>query len=221
MPKIPRFARGIKGDFTIFAHREMRVAAFHEADGVLHVSSIPPAKFSAIVVLFQSRDINLETKMKRTYKNIILATLLATTISTAALSGSALADETFSKEGVTGEANITVTLNGIKDIQGVITAGLYNSENAYKKGGTVRGARTDVKADTVTFSYTNLPDGEYAIKLFHDVDGDGEMGSNLFGIPTEPFAFSNNAVGMMGPAKWADAKFTVSGSKTTQAITLN
>lgn len=159
--------------------------------------------------------------MKRDYKSIFMNSLIVTAFSTAVLSGTAQADETFIKESVTGEANITVTLNGIKDIKGVITAGLYNSEEAYKKGGTVRGVRAGVKADTVTFSYNNLPTGEYAIKLFHDVNGNGEMDSNLFGIPTEPFAFSNNAVGKMGPATWVDAKFTVSGSETAQTITLN
>ena len=133
----------------------------------------------------------------------------------------AMAAENYVKEGVNGTANITITLTGIKDVKGVVQAGLYNSEAGYKKGGSVRGAKVDVKADTVTINYTNLPDGEYAVQLFHDVDGNGKMNANLFGMPTEPFAFSNNAVGNMGPAKWKDAKFTVSGSNTAHAMKLN
>ena len=40
---------------------------------------------------------------------------------------------------------------------------------------------------------------------------DGEMNLNPFGIPSEPYAFSNNAVGNMGPASWERARFAVSG----------
>ncbi|MNJ30385.1 hypothetical protein D3C77_249830 [compost metagenome] len=55
------------------------------------------------------------------------------------------------------------------------------------------------------------------MKAFHDVNGDGELNVNPFGVPTEPYAFSNNAVGDMGPAKWDRARFEVSGA-TAQAI---
>ncbi|MCF6274708.1 MAG: DUF2141 domain-containing protein [Robiginitomaculum sp.] len=154
--------------------------------------------------------------MKREFRNIMMTMLLVT-----ASAAPVYAAENYVKEGVSGTSNITVTLSGIKDVKGIVQAGLYNSEDGYKNGGSVRGARVEVKADTVIINYSDLPDGEYAIKLFHDVDGDGKMGTNLFGIPTEPFAFSNNAVGKMGPAKWKDAKFTISGTKTSHAITLN
>ncbi len=154
--------------------------------------------------------------MKREFKNIFLTMMLV-----AASAAPALASDNYVKEGVNGTANINVTLTGVTDIKGIITAGLYNSANGYKNGGSVQGAKVDVKSETVTFTYSNLPDGEYAIKLFHDVNGDGKMGTNLFGMPTEPFAFSNNAIGKMGPAKWVDAKFTVTNGDNTHAIKLN
>ena len=45
------------------------------------------------------------------------------------------------------------------------------------------------------------------------------MDLNPFGIPTEPYAFSNNAIGNMGPARWGQARFTVTGA-TAQTIRL-
>ena len=154
--------------------------------------------------------------MKREFKKMFMTMLLVT-----ACAAPALAADNYAKEGVNGTADIIVTLTGIKDVKGVVTAGLYNTEDGYKNGGSVRGVRVDVKADTVTFNYADLPDGEYAIKLFHDVNGNGEMDSNLFGIPSEPFAFSNNAIGKMGPAKWKDAKFTITNGDNTHAMKLN
>jgi uncharacterized protein (DUF2141 family) len=60
--------------------------------------------------------------------------------------------------------------------------------------------------------------GQYAIRLFHDVNGNGELDTNPFGIPIEPFAFSNNARGRFGPAGWADAVFTVNAGENVQTI---
>ena len=69
--------------------------------------------------------------------------------------------------------------------------------------------------------FKDLAPGRYAIKAFHDVNGDGKMATNPFGMPTEPFAFSNNAHGNMGPAKWADAAFEVKAGANTQTIDID
>ena len=54
----------------------------------------------------------------------------------------------------------------------------------------------------------------------HDLNGNGELDANFLGMPREPWAFSNNAVGRRGPAKWEDAKFEISAD-TTLEIRLN
>ncbi len=51
------------------------------------------------------------------------------------------------------------------------------------------------------------------------MNGNGKMDTNPFGMPVEPYAFSNNAVGNMGPAKWDRARFEVSG-QTLQTLNL-
>lgn len=153
--------------------------------------------------------------MKRYFERIFLTTVMITTFSVIVV-----ADEKFIKGGINGDATITVTLSGIKDIKGIVSAGLYNDEEDYKNSNNVRGVMVNVDAKSITFNYDNLPKGEYAIKLFHDVDSDGKLDTNLFGIPKEPYAFSNNATGRMGAAKWKDAKFSVDG-KTIHSIKLN
>ena len=103
---------------------------------------------------------------------------------------------------------------------GVITAALVDSEAAYDGGGApVRAAMINVAGGDRVARFEGLPPGDYALRAFHDVNGDGQMNTNPFGMPTEPFAFSNNAVGNMGPASWERARFAVSG-ETRQTITL-
>ena len=103
---------------------------------------------------------------------------------------------------------------------GVIMAALFDSEAAYDGGGApVRAAMINVAGGDRVARFEGLPPGDYALRAFHDVNGAGQMNANPFGMPTEPFAFSNNAVGNMGPASWDRARFAVSG-ETRQTITL-
>ena len=100
---------------------------------------------------------------------------------------------------------------------GAVMVALYADEAAYESGAPSRAARVDVAAGERAVVFENLPAGAYGMKAFHDVNGNGKMDVNPFGMPTEPFAFSNNAVGNMGPAKWERAHFDVSGV-TAQTI---
>jgi len=102
---------------------------------------------------------------------------------------------------------------------GAVMVALFDSKAAWNGGRPVGQMRLDVAAGERTATFEGLPAGEYAARSFHDVNGDGEMNTNPFGMPTEPYAFSNNAVGNMGPASWERARFTVSGP-TAQTISL-
>jgi uncharacterized protein (DUF2141 family) len=108
---------------------------------------------------------------------------------------------------------------------GLVMIALYDSARAFNGEGTDADAnravaRTAISAQgRVVATFENLPAGDYAVKAFHDVNGDGEMNTNPFGMPVEPYAFSNNAVGNMGPARWSAAHFPVSG-ETTQTISI-
>jgi uncharacterized protein (DUF2141 family) len=108
---------------------------------------------------------------------------------------------------------------------GLVMIALYDSARAFNGEGADADAnravaRTAISAQgRVVATFDNLPAGDYAVKAFHDVNGDGQMNTNPFSMPTEPYAFSNNAVGNMGPARWDRAHFTVSG-ETAQTINI-
>ena len=104
---------------------------------------------------------------------------------------------------------------------GMVMVALYDSASAFDGGSARPVAATAVSASgsRVVATFENLPAGDYAMKAFHDVNGDGEMNTNPFGMPVEPYAFSNNAVGNMGPARWDRAHFAVSG-ETAQTISI-
>ena len=139
------------------------------------------------------------------------------------LTALAMAGASFSAAAVAQNAGSSLTVNftGIEEKQGAILGVLVDSEAAYDgKAAPVRPLMVTADKAEVAAMVDGLAPGIYAIKLFHDVDGDGKMSTNPYGMPVEPFAFSNNAQGNMGPAKWADAKFEVKAGANTHSITI-
>ncbi|WP_122464991.1 DUF2141 domain-containing protein [Brevundimonas lutea] len=117
-----------------------------------------------------------------------------------------------------GRSSLALTFETGTDA-GVVMVALYDSAAAYDGGQPVRTARVELAEGARDAAFDDLPAGDYAAKTFHDVDGDGAMGRNPFGMPTEPFAFTNNAVGNMGPASWDRARVAVDGA-VAQTIVL-
>jgi uncharacterized protein (DUF2141 family) len=117
-------------------------------------------------------------------------------------------------------AQTTITLNfDTAAPTGKVMVALFNSEASYSGGAPVAHALVDVAAGQHSATFADLPAGDYAAKTFQDLDGDGKMTTNPFGMPTEPYAFSNNAKGNMGPARWDAAHFAASGA-VSQTIEL-
>jgi len=61
--------------------------------------------------------------------------------------------------------------------------------------------------------------GVYALRIFQDLNGNGKLDTGWMGIPSEPYGFSNNAMGRFGPPSLADQLFYFDG-KTPVDIAL-
>lgn len=120
---------------------------------------------------------------------------------------------------VANTTTLEISFTNIAPATGQIMLALFDSEEAYSRGGKpVRAIAVDVTGTAASATIENLLHGRYGFKIVHDVNGDGAMNTNPFGMPIEPFAFSNNAVGNMGPATWEAAAFDIAGP-TAQTIT--
>ena len=104
--------------------------------------------------------------------------------------------------------------------KGAVMVALYDNEAAYAGGKPLRTAKAPVTSASVTARFAGLTPGRYAAKAFHDLDGDGELDMNPVGMPTEPFAFSNNAPARGGPAPWSAAAFEVGPQGAAQTLVI-
>ena len=122
-------------------------------------------------------------------------------------------------ETATKGHDIKVTITGFSSNEGDLKIALYDSQTNFlsvKK--IIKTAIITDKQATVTFK--NLPNGTYAISCYHDVNGNNRLDRNGYGAPTEPYAFSNDARGTMGPPTWDDSKFEIKDKAITIKLAL-
>jgi len=117
-----------------------------------------------------------------------------------------------------GVYRLDVELKGLKSTTGSVQICLMNEEGQFLK--------SCFKSETYRFeagkqgavSFTDLSPGKYAIMAFHDSDDDGKLTCDgLFGMPSEPYAFSNNPSTLFGPPAHRKCVFEV---KETTAVVL-
>ena len=112
---------------------------------------------------------------------------------------------------------VSVHVTGIEQQKGEIFAGLYDA-STWTGDNFLSAAHVAVTGGEATLHLTAPGPGRYAVKMFHDLDGSGTLSKNLFGIPVEPYAFSNNAAGRMGPPAFGTAAFPVGATGAQQEI---
>lgn len=102
--------------------------------------------------------------------------------------------------------------------EGKVFYAVFDNADTFMKNGIYE---SDQKLEgKKTVIYIELPPGDYAISFFHDTNGNGELDTNLFGIPTEPYGFSKNARGMFGPPNFNQCLFTLDSTTKPMNIKL-
>ena len=121
--------------------------------------------------------------------------------------------------GAASADTLTIVVEDIRRANGTVQVQVLASQGQFDGDGVAMEFIQEAIEGSMTFTADGLAPGEYAVRVMHDVNGNDELDANFVGMPTEPYAFSNNAKGVFGPAKWEDARFVVAGS-VTQVISL-
>ena len=80
--------------------------------------------------------------------------------------------------------------------------------------------RQQARAGDMRFMLGDLPPGRYAVNAFHDENGNGDLDTNVLGIPTEGFGFANDPPSTFGPPEFEESAVTVGGAPVTAAMTI-
>lgn len=120
------------------------------------------------------------------------------------------------------QSTVSVTVSGIQNQKGTIYLALFNNSKSFPiKGKQYKGVRLEANGSSVNYVFKNLPKGKYAVSVYHDENDNGRLDKNIFGAPTEAYAFSRNARGYFGPPDFtAAAIFVQTNQKRNLTIDL-
>ena len=107
--------------------------------------------------------------------------------------------------GAAQAAELTVAVTGVNSGKGRIYVALHRAVSGVKfpdMKGAVAGAWRKARNGGFSVTFAGLEPGRYAVNGFHDSDGNGDLDTNLLGIPVEGYGFGNGAAGMFGPASF-------------------
>lgn len=110
------------------------------------------------------------------------------------------------------QGQLVINVTNIETPTGALFVTIYDNEEHWLKDDYFRNMELPVTStDPVTVSIDDVPPGVYAVTVFQDVNGNGDIDTNFIGIPKEPYGFSGK-VGKMGPPKFSKASFNLDGT---------
>ena len=155
------------------------------------------------------------------FLSAIFAVLIVGSVARADQAGGATATA-LQTPGAKVTADLALTFKVHQSQKGALMVAIFDTETAYTGDGQpIAQLKLDIASDTLAVVVPGLAPGRYGIKLFHDLNGTGKLTFNMFGIPTEPVAFSNNAKINMRAPTWAEVSFELPASGGAQTIDID
>ena len=65
---------------------------------------------------------------------------------------------------------------------------------------------------------SGLKKGAYALAVYQDSNGNGELDSSFLGVPKEPYGFSTNPDATFGPPAYDACRFELSNDMTLEIL---
>ena len=95
---------------------------------------------------------------------------------------------------------LTIEVASFENTKGVLRVCVTDQKDDFLKSCAFSKIVT-VEDDTVSLKIENIEEGNYAVSVYHDENNSGILETGgVFGIPLEPYGFSNNPNMTFGPS---------------------
>ncbi len=119
---------------------------------------------------------------------------------------------------------IHVTILDIRNSTGSVACALFESPEGFPIE-FLRSATNvmviKVRKSQARCDFEDIPPGIYALAVIHDENMNGELDTNVLGIPKEGYGFSNDAKAWFGAPSFPDASFPYDGRTLDLTISLH
>jgi uncharacterized protein (DUF2141 family) len=119
----------------------------------------------------------------------------------------------------TQSAEIIVTVTGVASAQGSMGCALFASNARERFPLDLSQAvtqRAPAQANVMQCAFRNVMAGTYAVSASHDINDNGRTDRNVVGLPTEPWAVSNNVRPTLRAPRFTEAAFDLASDETKQ-----
>ncbi len=117
---------------------------------------------------------------------------------------------------LTAQSTMKVTITNIRETEGTLMVALHSGEDTFPNEEPDRALTAPADKERVTITFDDLPKGNYALSIYHDLNENGELDKNIMGIPKEGFGFSNDAMGTFGAPSFKECIIQVDGNSTVE-----
>ena len=115
---------------------------------------------------------------------------------------------------------LKVKITNIKNKDKTLYLWIYRAGDAFPEFSKFwRNLKINTTTNETTVEF-DVPYGDYAIAVSHDLNGNGKLDKNLFGYPNEPFGFSNNYKPKLSSPDFSDCKFSFTQQNNSLSIKL-
>ena len=121
-------------------------------------------------------------------------------------------------------ADLAIEVRGIRSGDGHLYVAVHAPETRETfpaAAGMIAGLNQRARTGALRFVLRDLPPGRYAVNAFHDENDNGELDTNLVGIPSEGYGFANDPEARMGPPEFEAAAVRVGDAPALAIMTLS
>ncbi len=113
------------------------------------------------------------------------------------------------------KSSLVLEIDNIEQAKGYVWVGVYDSEKSFlnKELATAVLGEAIKRVGSLSVEVKDIPYGTYAVAIFHDINGNGELDQGMFGVPKEPYAFSRPLKSKWRAPTFEDVKFQFKSPK--------
>lgn len=123
----------------------------------------------------------------------------------------------------TAKASVELSLSSSAAAEGSIRLAVFDCPRAFARDESRFGevlSLSEGSSPSIRLRLPPLAAGTYAIAVYHDLNNNGRLDRNMFGIPTEPYGFSKEPANKWQKPTWEDIATPITPSTKQLSIAL-
>lgn len=114
---------------------------------------------------------------------------------------------------ITSAADLQVNIMGDLD-KGEIGCGLFDSSQGFPSSPAPQRKQLIPATKAAKCTFRDLLPGKYAVAIMNDLNGNGSLDKNMFGVPKEPWGVSNNVRPALREPRFDEAQINLEADTT-------